>query len=158
MQTNGYVLSVFFKGGSGENGPIIWTQRKSEPPYSNIFSTTGKGWTVGKVDFHSDIFVTLQIRQKVLPSAYTRALRDPFPPARQATLLAMQASVQYFPVQVCVWPHSRLYVTKCEYTHIRIYTFTHTHIYTYTHIHIYAYTHIHIYAYIHIYTCSHIHM
>ena len=80
-------------------------------------------------------FVTLQIRQKVLPSAYTRALRDPFPPARQATLLAMQASVQYFPLQVCVWPHSRLYITKCAYTHIHIYVYTHIRIYTYLHIH-----------------------
>ena len=111
-----------------------------------------------KMIFTLIIFVTLQIRQKVLPSAYTRALRDPFPPARQATLLAMQASVQYFPVQVCVWPHSRLYVTKCAYTHIRIYVYTHIRIYTYTHIHIYVYTHIriHTYTYIHIYVYTHI--
>ncbi|XP_067939305.1 N-terminal kinase-like protein [Watersipora subatra] len=44
-------------------------------------------------------YLNPQIRQKVLPSAYTRALKDPFTPARQATLLAMSASVQYFPIQ-----------------------------------------------------------
>ncbi|RVE55334.1 hypothetical protein evm_000232 [Chilo suppressalis] len=37
-----------------------------------------------------------QIRQKVLVSAFVRATRDPFPPARQAGVLALAATQQYF--------------------------------------------------------------
>ncbi|KAK6638702.1 hypothetical protein RUM43_006969 [Polyplax serrata] len=37
-----------------------------------------------------------QIRQKVLISAFIRAMRDPFPPARSAGILAMAATQQYF--------------------------------------------------------------
>lgn len=37
-----------------------------------------------------------QIRQKVLVSAFVRATRDAFPPARQAGVLAMAATQQYF--------------------------------------------------------------
>lgn len=37
-----------------------------------------------------------QNRMKVLSSAYQRALKDPFPPARQAGILAMAASHNYF--------------------------------------------------------------
>lgn len=37
-----------------------------------------------------------QIRQKVLISAFVRATRDPFPPARQAGVLALAATQQYF--------------------------------------------------------------
>lgn len=37
-----------------------------------------------------------QIRQKVLISAFIRAMRDPFPPARNAGVLAMAATQQYF--------------------------------------------------------------
>ncbi|XP_046462437.1 N-terminal kinase-like protein [Daphnia pulex] len=37
-----------------------------------------------------------QIRQKVLVSAFTRALRDPFPPARVGGILAFAATQQYY--------------------------------------------------------------
>ena len=37
-----------------------------------------------------------QTRNKVLLSAFTRALRDPFPPARLASVRAMLACVEYF--------------------------------------------------------------
>lgn len=37
-----------------------------------------------------------QIRQKVLISAFIRAMRDPFPPARTAGVLALAATQQYF--------------------------------------------------------------
>nr|CAH7725902.1 unnamed protein product [Callosobruchus chinensis] len=37
-----------------------------------------------------------QIRQKVLISAFVRAMRDPFPPARNAGVLAMAATQQYY--------------------------------------------------------------
>lgn len=37
-----------------------------------------------------------QIRQKVLISAFIRAMRDPFPPARNAGILALAATQQYF--------------------------------------------------------------
>ena len=37
-----------------------------------------------------------QIRQKVLVSAFVRATRDAFPPARQAGVLALAATQQYF--------------------------------------------------------------
>ena len=36
------------------------------------------------------------MRQKVLLSAYLRAVKDPFPPARQAGILAMAATHNYF--------------------------------------------------------------
>jgi SCY1-like protein 1 len=42
-----------------------------------------------------------QIRQKVLSSAYMRALKDPFPPARQAGILAMAATHGYFTLAEC---------------------------------------------------------
>jgi SCY1-like protein 1 len=37
-----------------------------------------------------------QIRQKVLISAFIRAMRDPFPPARNAGILALAATQQYY--------------------------------------------------------------
>lgn len=37
-----------------------------------------------------------QIRQKVLISAFIRAMRDPFPPARNAGVLALAATQQYY--------------------------------------------------------------
>lgn len=40
-----------------------------------------------------------QVRQRVLSSAYMRALKDPFPPARQAGILAMAATHNYFTLQ-----------------------------------------------------------
>ena len=39
------------------------------------------------------------MRQKVLISAYLRAMKDPFPPARQAGILAMAASHNYFTLE-----------------------------------------------------------
>ena len=36
------------------------------------------------------------MRQRVLSSAYMRAMKDPFPPARQAGILAMAATHNYF--------------------------------------------------------------
>lgn len=40
--------------------------------------------------------LTLQVRQRVLVSAFIRAMRDPFPPARVAGVLALAATQQYF--------------------------------------------------------------
>lgn len=37
-----------------------------------------------------------QVRQRVLISAFIRAMRDPFPPARVAGILALAATQQYF--------------------------------------------------------------
>ena len=39
------------------------------------------------------------MRQKVLSSAYLRAMKDPFPPARQAAVLAMAATHNFFTIQ-----------------------------------------------------------
>ncbi|XP_068200281.1 N-terminal kinase-like protein isoform X2 [Palaemon carinicauda] len=40
-----------------------------------------------------------EVRQKCLISAFTRAMRDPFPPARIAGVMALAATQQYFPLQ-----------------------------------------------------------
>lgn len=40
-----------------------------------------------------------QIRQKVLIGAFIRGTRDPFPPARSASVLALAATQQYFLLQ-----------------------------------------------------------
>lgn len=50
---------------------------------------------LGKIanDLHPDV------RQKCLISAFTRAMRDPFPPARIAGIMALAATQQYFPLQ-----------------------------------------------------------
>ena len=45
------------------------------------------------------LFICQQVRQKVLSSAYLRALKDPFPPARQAGILAMAATHNFFTLQ-----------------------------------------------------------
>ena len=37
-----------------------------------------------------------QIRQKIITSAFLRALRDPFPAVRQAGILGMAATQNYF--------------------------------------------------------------
>ncbi|ROT76596.1 N-terminal kinase-like protein [Penaeus vannamei] len=42
------------------------------------------------------------IRQKCLTSAFTRAMRDPFPPARIAGIMAIAATQQYYPLQEVV--------------------------------------------------------
>ncbi|XP_013417259.1 N-terminal kinase-like protein isoform X2 [Lingula anatina] len=47
---------------------------------------------LGKIACHLDP----QIRQKVLPSAFLRALKDPFGPSRQAGILAMAACHNFF--------------------------------------------------------------
>lgn len=36
------------------------------------------------------------MRQKILASAYLRALKDPYPPSRQAGILAMAATNNFF--------------------------------------------------------------
>ncbi len=36
------------------------------------------------------------MRQKILTSAYLRAMKDPFPPARQAGIIAMAATHNFF--------------------------------------------------------------
>jgi len=41
-------------------------------------------------------YINPERRQKVLVSAFARALRDPFPPARQAGVLALAATHQYY--------------------------------------------------------------
>ncbi|KAL1501027.1 hypothetical protein ABEB36_006432 [Hypothenemus hampei] len=47
---------------------------------------------LGKIAHH----LHPQIRQKVLISAFVRAMRDPFPPARNAGVLALAATQQYY--------------------------------------------------------------
>ncbi|XP_006818698.1 N-terminal kinase-like protein [Saccoglossus kowalevskii] len=47
---------------------------------------------IGKVSGH----LTPQMRQKVLASAFQRALKDPFPPARSAGVLAMISTQKYY--------------------------------------------------------------
>ncbi|XP_078001167.1 N-terminal kinase-like protein [Glandiceps talaboti] len=47
---------------------------------------------IGKVAGH----LTPQMRQKVLASAFQRAMKDPFPPARSAGILAMMATQNYY--------------------------------------------------------------
>ncbi|OLL22429.1 putative inactive serine/threonine-protein kinase scy1 [Neolecta irregularis DAH-3] len=40
-------------------------------------------------------------RRKVLSAAFTRSLKDPFPPARNASLLALSATMDMFPMEDC---------------------------------------------------------
>lgn len=51
------------------------------------------------------------MRQKVLSSAYLRALKDPFPPARQAAILAMAATHNFFTLRESA---SRLLPALCN--------------------------------------------
>ena len=51
--------------------------------------------TFGPVNL-SPVMRVSQIRQKVLLSALSRAVKDPFPPARQAGVLAMAATHNLF--------------------------------------------------------------
>ena len=44
-------------------------------------------------------FFPFQMRQKILASAYLRAMKDPFPPARQAAVIAMAATNNFFTLQ-----------------------------------------------------------
>lgn len=45
------------------------------------------------------IVSAVKVRQRVLTSAYVRAMKDPFPQARQAGILAMAATHNYFTLQ-----------------------------------------------------------
>ncbi|KAL0270408.1 UNVERIFIED_CONTAM: hypothetical protein PYX00_007828 [Menopon gallinae] len=54
-----------------------------------------------------------QIRQKVLISAFIRAMRDPFPPARSAGILALAATQQYFLLSEVA---SRILPALCQLT------------------------------------------
>ncbi|XP_063584982.1 N-terminal kinase-like protein isoform X2 [Penaeus indicus] len=64
---------------------------------------------LGKVaqNLHPDI------RQKCLTSAFTRAMRDPFPPARIAGIMAIAATQQYYPLQEVV---SKILPSLCHLT------------------------------------------
>lgn len=53
------------------------------------------------------------MRQKILISAFMRALKDPFPPARQAGILAMAATQNYYHVQEIA---NRLLPSLCSMT------------------------------------------
>ncbi|XP_047501950.1 N-terminal kinase-like protein isoform X2 [Penaeus chinensis] len=53
------------------------------------------------------------IRQKCLTSAFTRAMRDPFPPARIAGIMAIAATQQYYPLQEVV---SKILPSLCHLT------------------------------------------
>ncbi|KAG7172298.1 N-terminal kinase-like protein-like [Homarus americanus] len=53
------------------------------------------------------------VRQKCLTSAFTRAMRDPFPPARTAGVMAIAATQQYYPLQEVV---SKLLPNLCQIT------------------------------------------
>ena len=55
----------------------------------------------------------VQIRQKVMSSALLRAVKDPFPPARQAGILAMAATQNFFTLQESA---TRLLPTLCALT------------------------------------------
>lgn len=54
-----------------------------------------------------------QIRQKVLISAFIRAMRDPFSPARTAGVLALAATQQYFLLSEVA---SRILPALCQLT------------------------------------------
>lgn len=54
-----------------------------------------------------------QIRQKVLISAFIRAMRDPFPPARNAGILALAATQQYY---LLAEVSSRILPALCQLT------------------------------------------
>lgn len=45
---------------------------------------------------YNSYFVFIQTRQKVLSSAFVRAMKDPFPPARGAGVLSMMSAQKYF--------------------------------------------------------------
>ncbi|XP_065214218.1 N-terminal kinase-like protein [Planococcus citri] len=64
---------------------------------------------LGKISVH----LHPQIRQKVLISAFIRAMRDPFPPARTAGVLALAATQQYFLISEI---SSRILPALCQLT------------------------------------------
>ena len=64
---------------------------------------------LGKIACH----LNPQTRQKVLPSAYMRAVKDPFAPARQAGILAMAATHHFFTLKDSA---VRLLPTLCALT------------------------------------------
>ena len=51
------------------------------------------------------------MRQKILPSAFMRAVKDPFPPARQAGILAIAANHNFFTLRDS---SARLLPTLCS--------------------------------------------
>ncbi|KAK8733164.1 hypothetical protein OTU49_006498, partial [Cherax quadricarinatus] len=53
------------------------------------------------------------VRQKCLTSAFTRAMRDPFPPARTAGVMAIAATQQYYPLQEVA---ARILPSLCQLT------------------------------------------
>ena len=57
--------------------------------------------------------ISIQVRQKVLSSAYLRALKDPFPPSRQAGILALAATQNFFTLKESAM---RLLPTMCSLT------------------------------------------
>ncbi|GFT43560.1 n-terminal kinase-like protein [Nephila pilipes] len=54
-----------------------------------------------------------QTRKKVLISAFIRALRDPFPPARTAAILALAATEHYYSIQDCA---TKILPALCHFT------------------------------------------
>ncbi|KAK3865081.1 hypothetical protein Pcinc_029278 [Petrolisthes cinctipes] len=64
---------------------------------------------LGKVASH----LHPDVRQKCLVSAFTRATKDPFPPARVAGVMAMAATQQYYPIDVTA---KRILPTLCLLT------------------------------------------
>ncbi|KAK3857194.1 hypothetical protein Pcinc_036539 [Petrolisthes cinctipes] len=64
---------------------------------------------LGKVASH----LHPDVRQKCLVSAFTRATKDPFPPARVAGIMAMAATQQYYPIDVTA---KRILPTLCLLT------------------------------------------
>ncbi|GFX28043.1 n-terminal kinase-like protein [Trichonephila clavipes] len=54
-----------------------------------------------------------QTRKKVLISAFVRALRDPFPPARTAAILALAATEHYYSIQDCA---TKILPALCHFT------------------------------------------
>ncbi|XP_045584543.1 N-terminal kinase-like protein isoform X1 [Procambarus clarkii] len=53
------------------------------------------------------------VRQKCLTSAFTRAMRDPFPPARTAGVMAIAATQQYYPLHEVA---SKILPSLCQLT------------------------------------------
>ncbi|GBM05859.1 N-terminal kinase-like protein [Araneus ventricosus] len=54
-----------------------------------------------------------QTRKKVLISAFLRALRDPFPPARSAAILALSATEHYYSINDCA---TKILPALCHFT------------------------------------------
>ncbi|XP_033736298.1 N-terminal kinase-like protein isoform X2 [Pecten maximus] len=57
--------------------------------------------------------ISPQVRQKIIVSAFLRALKDPFPPARQAGILALAATQNYYQLKEVA---NRILPTLCSMT------------------------------------------